>query len=524
MRRQQKQKSSNSTKPWTLRVKRSPWLVMVLTVKLSLVLLLLWVSVRVFLLLDQAPVRQEAESSMLDFFLNNARHSNSNSSCQTLKCQQSTTHILVNDNNPLITYDYHRVSWNKAVSRGCTNHSYTTKCFKRKNPRCVVGKTDPCRETCFTEAALDNPLYPFTSLQDQIIYTNTTLPQKLKERKQLCKRQMLQHPQPNNVSWCAWSQQPNPWKDAPKRCSKSYGSGGFSGPFDRMMVFPQHKLAFCGIPKVGITNWIKFLRFVLGANDYLSHPHFKKDKKYFFFDNFQWEQQERILNDPSWTKAVFLRQPAERILSAYKDRIEGQSHKSRVGTNYVDLDFDEFLAKLETAVPDPKNCPTYLTGESWCMDPHWRPQYYSCAMYEHLPNMDFVGSLERGVVANHTRALLERVGLWDSHGRHYDANPPSGGDHVCKVYPNYTTNGEGRNASTSFQPRGFQQSAPRTRHATGAGHQMGDYYTPEAQERVQRIYKHDFALWNALLEEMEERDGGWATGAALAKRLNPQCG
>jgi hypothetical protein len=45
-------------------------------------------------------------------------------------------------------------------------------------------------------------------------------------------------------------------------------AGGGSGPYDRLYLYPSGKLAFCGIPKAGITHWLHFLRFTIGAKDY----------------------------------------------------------------------------------------------------------------------------------------------------------------------------------------------------------------------------------------------------------------
>jgi hypothetical protein len=42
---------------------------------------------------------------------------------------------------------------------------------------------------------------------------------------------------------------------------------------------------------------------------------------------------------------------------------------------------------------------------------HWRPQSMMCGMDYLLPHVDFIGSFEH--IAQHTRLLLEKVGLWE---------------------------------------------------------------------------------------------------------------
>ena len=53
----------------------------------------------------------------------------------------------------------------------------------------------------------------------------------------------------------------------PPGCSR-FSEGGGSGSYQHLTLFPQGKLAFCGIPKVSITQWLQFLRFTFGAKDY----------------------------------------------------------------------------------------------------------------------------------------------------------------------------------------------------------------------------------------------------------------
>ncbi len=72
---------------------------------------------------------------------------------------------------------------------------------------------------------------------------------------------------------------------------------GFAALSNRFFCFfPSLYPAFCGIPKVGITQWIQFLRFTLGARDYRAHPHSKRDQRLLRFDSMREEVQMEILN------------------------------------------------------------------------------------------------------------------------------------------------------------------------------------------------------------------------------------
>lgn len=55
-----------------------------------------------------------------------------------------------------------------------------------------------------------------------------------------------------------------------------------------------------------------------------SQIHFHKDQRKYKMSAMPGmtpEKASSILNDPEWTKAVFLRDPAERLLSCYLDKI-----------------------------------------------------------------------------------------------------------------------------------------------------------------------------------------------------------
>ena len=103
---------------------------------------------------------------------------------------------------------------------------------------------------------------------------------------------------------------------------------GNSGPYDRALLFPSNNLLFCGIPKAGITQWLQFLRFTLGAKDYQSSPYSKFDARLFYFDKVHPKHHGHIWKN--FTKAILLREPAERLLSAYLDKV---ALKPRIMTN-----------------------------------------------------------------------------------------------------------------------------------------------------------------------------------------------
>jgi len=298
-----------------------------------------------------------------------------------------------------------------------------------------------------------------------------------------------------------------------------------------VMVFPLHKLLLFGIPKVGITEWLKFLRFSYGAGDYQAFPHHKRDRVYLLLSSMTEAKAQELLMDPSWTKAVFFRNPAERILSAYLDKFVGeeygrrklrltepamrqhyhQLHVLNETTGSISLEgfVDLMQAEREYDTNFPGTKYADWRGLTWLTDPHWKPQVMSSSLHTLLPHMDFVGSLSN--VANHTRLLLERVGLWESHGTKFTA--PTTKALICDLYPY---------PNTSIVPEGFNQpksSAGPAVHATRSKEKMDKYYTPELLERVQELFAWDYSVWQDL-----EKSGHQVLKGSDLTLVKQECG
>jgi hypothetical protein len=406
-------------------------------------------------------------------------------------------------------------------------------------------KKKKCRGVCFTPQACSggNGIYPFRDEEEKNFFgglkdrNGEGHAAWMNETSSKCTKRKPPHHQPPN-RWNTTS--PFPFADdlPPPGCS--FVSSVAGGSFQNLYILPGAKLAFCGIPKVGITNWLQFIRFVMGAHDYVSFPHGKPDLLMWSFDKLQPEVQEQIWNDPEWTFAAFLRNPAERLLSAYLDKLE-------TGKRHGRLTFDDFLERLERELPEDLDCKdkdfkSSLTGMSWCTDPHWRPQVWSCGMSEKIDRFDFIGSLDH--TEQHSRALLERVGLWESHGKYYrsgNSNRTAKLDPCVALFP---LQDEFENIPLSLRHVGFQQimnpildhddsSGKTTKkskkganetqlswdsigHAKGSSTRMKEYYTPELHRKVEdKLFKADYQVWKFL----DNTKGDWVSGKDILPHL-----
>jgi len=162
-------------------------------------------------------------------------------------------------------------------------------------------------------------------------------------------------------------------------------------------------------------------------------------------------------------------------------------------------------------------------GLSWCSDPHWRPQVYSCGMSERLDRFRFIGDIHHS--ADQTRELLSHVGLWDSHGKHFingglfvDASGSAKQDCSWMSHPSSHTNHVG------FQQRDevSNSSAAETTygHAQGSKGKMEKYYTPELLKRVQEeLYPEDYTLWKLVSANGKHL----SNGKELMTQLSSKC-
>ena len=159
-----------------------------------------------------------------------------------------------------------------------------------------------------------------------------------------------------------------------------------------------------------VLHWCKRLSWL---------PHHKLDRELLQFDRLDPDVQRRIWEDDTWTWATMIRNPAERLLSGYLDKVVKKSTKAELRpvnasvTMDGSITFEQFIANLSMPVEN-NNCKenSGMNGLSWCTNPHWRPQIYSCGMSERLDRFDFIADLHN--TADQTRELLSHVGIWES--------------------------------------------------------------------------------------------------------------
>jgi hypothetical protein len=230
------------------------------------------------------------------------------------------------------------------------------------------------------------------------------------------------------------------------------------------VVLEKYKLIFFTSAKVGCTVWKQLFRRIMGEKNWRAeatkkllpwNPDINGLKYLYDYDR---ETASHMMTSPEYTRAIFVREPKERLLSAYLDK--GVSNPAYVqqkccpytGTcsQVAKVSLSNFLDMMQT-----------------CEDAHWRPQNRRMEA-KYWPYINFVGRME--TVADDAKRLLTSVGAWDEFGK----------------------SGWGQHGNVSIF--GTKAGGAGRKHATHARERLRKYYnTPTLERNVDFYYASDYA-------------------------------
>lgn len=215
--------------------------------------------------------------------------------------------------------------------------------------------------------------------------------------------------------------------------------------FRNILVDDLHELLYCYVPKVACTNWKRVLMIATGkwsGNDPLEIPADQAHSPGTFrrLNNYTLPEIEKKL--ATYDKLIVVRHPLERLLSAYRNKLETKHEKSaryfqtRFGKKIVkkyrsnateeslrngdDVTFREFV---EFVTDDTEN---------GTQNEHWRSIYDLCQPC--VVNYNLVSKYE-SLVEDATE-VLERIGITSVS---FPARPPSGEPTSRKLDKYYST-------------------------------------------------------------------------------------
>ncbi|XP_029285685.1 carbohydrate sulfotransferase 14 [Cottoperca gobio] len=176
-----------------------------------------------------------------------------------------------------------------------------------------------------------------------------------------------------------------------------------------ILVNDQHHFLYCYVPKVACSNWKRVLKVLNGALESV-HVKIKMDHQsdLLFLSSLKPEEINYRLKH--YFKFMFVREPMERLLSAYRNKFgEIESYQKKYGVEIVkryrksrakdasvtgdDVTFAEFVRYL-------------LDEDAERMNEHWMPVYNLCQPC--AVSYDFIGSYEH--LERDSEFVLQRIG------------------------------------------------------------------------------------------------------------------
>jgi len=200
--------------------------------------------------------------------------------------------------------------------------------------------------------------------------------------------------------------------DGPATKLVEYGDYVYSfGDWDGApVVLEEFRLVFFTTAKVACTTWKQLFRRMMGLKGWNTEEYGKllpwnpelNGLKYLY--DYDRDAADAIMTSPNWTRAIFVREPKQRFLSAYMD-------KALKNKDYIQHQCCSYTGKCVDAA---KRSPAgFLKLAKWCPNAHWMPQARRMEP-KYWKYVNFVGHQE--TVADDAERLLRRVGAWTKYG------------------------------------------------------------------------------------------------------------
>lgn len=172
-----------------------------------------------------------------------------------------------------------------------------------------------------------------------------------------------------------------------------------------LLISQKYKLAFCPVEKVA-SSMFRQMFFRLSNDSYWFGYPWHRRPAFESAKTLGIQRINEIFNDPTWTKAIFFRDPALRLLSAYthffSERTGDPANITTISqTNVEDVKWEDFVHRIVDL--ERTNI-------------HWNPQTHFCAFHKNWKSYNFIGAFENLKV--HGQKLFDMVSsnLWAEFG------------------------------------------------------------------------------------------------------------
>ena len=226
------------------------------------------------------------------------------------------------------------------------------------------------------------------------------------------------------------------------------------------IVLEDYKLVFFTIPKVACTTLKQLFRRMMHASDWQSQdphrmlPHNPKTNGLQYLYDYNLLEANELMTSSDYTRAVFVRDPKLRFLSAFLDK--GLEN------------WNGFIE--DKCCPQTRDCAIQATTSQGffqliqnCSNAHWDPQAHRMES-KYWKYINFVGHFEQ--LDQDGPQLLKKIGAWEEFG----------------------STGWGTFGNSSL----FQTAAKDQNHVTNAQNKIWQWLTPALERKLESYYAADY--------------------------------
>jgi len=248
---------------------------------------------------------------------------------------------------------------------------------------------------------------------------------------------------------------------------------------DNWYIIPEKKFLACAIPKAGSQSMRRFgTSFGNCKSDYMecgrasSTYHLTKD------------DIQKYLEDPSWTKIAFFRDPRERFLSGYLDKCLRKCCESCINFNEPPSKsgptFSEFIREMRM---------NGWAGFTKVGNKHFLPQSWQCgAIAKTIGFLDFIG------VIGDVNETFEQMLLFQENSRFKDDV------RMKELIKKHYGREDLSNGTYAMTDDGTHNVHKRS------SEYMEEYYTEENSEIVKGMFVDDYMLFKKLVKHPKATD------------------
>ena len=266
------------------------------------------------------------------------------------------------------------------------------------------------------------------------------------------------------------------------------------GPYDgAAIVVEEYKLVFFTQGKVACTVFKQLLRRMMHLSDWDIHkepniPHNPKYNSLTYLYHYNPDDALTIMTSPSWTRAIFVRDPKERTLSAFLDKAvkkngsyiqkhccpnndmgDGSGDDDGSNTPCYEKASQSFLGFLQ------------VIQQSCCCDPHWRKQSERITP-AFRPFINFVGRFEN--IQSDTKRLLDHLDGRQLMKTTIAATTTTKSESLWEMFG---SDGWGPDRNMSIFADGT-----KAKHETSAITKLKQFYNATSERLVDELYHDDY--------------------------------